>query len=220
MGIIKIAIDGPAGAGKSTIARQIARRLGFEYIDTGAMYRAVALKAVREGIDFRDSAKLEQMLENTEIDFENNNIMLDGEIVNDEIRTPQINQLVSGISEIKCVRDKLVEIQRAIGINKSVVMDGRDIGTNVFPDAQYKFFVNASTEERALRRWKEFKNKGFDVDFERIKEEIILRDQNDMNREHNPLKKAKDAVEVDTSNMNIEQAVNVIFSYLKNIGTY
>lgn len=214
MEIIKIAIDGPAGAGKSTIAKQVAQKLGVEYIDTGAMYRAVALKTIQTDIDYNNEEKLEQMLENTNIDFENNNIILDGRIVNNEIRTPEINQLVSKVSEIKRVREKLVEAQRMIAMNKSVVMDGRDIGTNVFPDAQYKFFVNASTEERALRRWKELKAKGFDVNLEKVKKEIIERDQNDMNRIYNPLKKAEDAIEIDTSDMDIDHVLGEIFSYL------
>lgn len=214
MEIIKIAIDGPAGAGKSTIAKQVAQKLGVEYIDTGAMYRAVALKTIQTDIDYNNEEKLEQMLENTNIDFENNNIILDGRIVNNEIRTPEINQLVSKVSEIKRVREKLVEAQRMIAMNKSVVMDGRDIGTNVFPDAQYKFFINASTEERALRRWKELKAKGFDVNLEKVKKEIIERDQNDMNRIYNPLKKAEDAIEIDTSDMDIDHVLGEIFSYL------
>ena len=199
--IIRIAIDGPSGAGKSTIAKAVAKKLGFDYIDTGAMYRAVGYKMTRDGIAADDTEKLKEMLQHTEIDFSNGVISLDGEDVSGKIRTPEMSTAASMCSAIPMVREKLVEEQRAMGRKKSVVMDGRDIGTNVFTDAQFKFFLTATAEERAKRRCLELKEKGEDVNFEDTLKDIEQRDYNDSHRALNPLRKADDAIEVDTTSM-------------------
>lgn len=205
-----IAIDGPGGAGKSTISRLTAEKLGIDYIDTGAMYRAAALKLNRKGMDPEDEAGIEAVMKDTDIDFEGGKVMLDGEDVTGLIRTPEISALASRYSAIGCVRAKLVELQRQMGRRKSVVMDGRDIGTNVFPDAEVKIYLTASPEERARRRCKEMEEKGEKTDFERVLEDINARDHQDMNRALNPLRKAEDAVELDTTDMSIEQVVRTI----------
>ncbi len=152
MGIIRIAIDGPSGAGKSTIAKAVADALGIDYIDTGAMYRAVGFKMDRDGVPFEEGTELSEMLAETDIDFVSGDIILDGVVVNDIIRTPEVSMLASKCSVLPSVRRKLVEIQRGMGERKSVIMDGRDIGTNVLTDAEYKIFLTASAEERARRR--------------------------------------------------------------------
>jgi cytidylate kinase len=210
--IFRIAIDGPSGAGKSTIAKAVAKALNIDYIDTGAMYRATGYKMDRDGIPFEEdeAGKLKQMLDSTDIDFSDGNIILDGEIVNDLIRTPEVSMLASKCSALPSVRAKLVEIQRGMGMRKSVIMDGRDIGTNVFPDAEFKFYLNAEPEERARRRYKEQIEKGMDVTFEQVLKDINQRDYNDMHRDLDPLRKAEDAVEVDTTHMTIEEVVGVI----------
>ena len=210
--IIRIAIDGPSGAGKSTIAKQVAAKLGIEYVDTGAMYRAVGLKMKTEGVSPEDIEGVKNVLEHTSIDFEQGVIRLDGEDVSGKIRTPEISAAASQYSALAPVREKLVQIQREIGHRKSVVMDGRDIGTNVFTDAQYKFFLTASAEERARRRFLELQEKGEKVVFEEILADIEKRDYTDTHRELNPLTKAEDAMEVDSTNMTIEEVVNTIYS--------
>lgn len=209
---IVIAIDGPAGAGKSTISKIIAKRLNIEYIDTGAMYRAAALKAANEGISLEDIDKIKNLLKNTDIDFVNGRIYLDGVDVSDKIRTPEISSLASSISAIPVVREKLVSLQRSMAKSKSLVMDGRDIGTNVLKDAKYKIFLTATVEERAERRYNEFCRKKVDVSFEDICKDIALRDKNDMEREINPLYKAEDAILVDTTGKKIEEVVNEILN--------
>ena len=209
--IIRIAIDGPSGAGKSTIAKQVAARLGIEYVDTGAMYRAVGLKMKTENVSPEDLERVNEVLENTSIDFDQGVIRLDGEDVSGKIRTPEISAAASQYSALAPVREKLVQIQREIGHRKSVVMDGRDIGTNVFTDAQYKFFLTATAEERARRRWLELKEKGEDVELSEILKDIEQRDYNDTHRALNPLCKAEDAMEVDSTSMTIEEVVDTIY---------
>lgn len=208
--IIRVAIDGPSGAGKSTIAKAVAKKMGIDYIDTGAMYRAVGYKVKQTGTDYQDAAAMQQMLDNTEIDFSGGNIILDGVIVNDEIRTNDMSMMASKVSAIPAVREKLVELQRKMGQTKSIIMDGRDIGTNVLTDAEFKFFMTASAEERADRRYKELIEKGQDVVYEQILEDIRQRDHNDMTRELNPLRKADDAIELDTTGMGIEDVTEFI----------
>lgn len=205
--IFRVAIDGPSGAGKSTIAKSVAKKLGIDYIDTGAMYRAIGYKASREGVSPEDDAALKDMLANTEIDFSEGNIILDGENVKDLIRTPEVSMLASKYSAIPAVREKLVELQRAMGQKKSVIMDGRDIGTNVLKNAEYKIYLTASAEERADRRFKELEEKGESQSYEAVLEDIKQRDHNDMTRKLNPLKKADDAVEIDTTGMGIDRVV-------------
>lgn len=205
--ILRIAVDGPSGAGKSTIAKAVAKKLNIDYIDTGAMYRAVGYKMLQKGVALTDIEGLQNMLDHTEIDFSQGNIYLDGTIVNDVIRTQEISKQASDCSAIGIVRKKLVDLQQKMGESKSVIMDGRDIGTVVFPDAEYKFYVTASAEERARRRYEELAAKGQDVNYDQVLIDINTRDHNDSTREITPLRKADDAVEVDTTEMNIEEVV-------------
>ena len=211
----KIAIDGPSGAGKSTIAKAVAKRLGIDYIDTGAMYRAIGYKMKEEGVSADQRDKLKTMLENTDIDFSEGNIILDGRIVNDEIRTSDMSKRASVCSALPEVREKLVQLQRGMGAAKSVIMDGRDIGSNVLKDAQYKFFLTASAEERADRRHRELLEKGEAISFDEVLEDIKKRDHNDMTRELNPLRKAEDALEVDTTGLSIEEVIDKILKEIK-----
>ncbi len=213
--VFRVAIDGPSGAGKSTIAKSVAKKLNIDYIDTGAMYRAVGYKMNREGIPFEECDQLQAMLDATDIDFVSGDIILDGEIVNSLIRTSEVSQLASKCSAIPMVRTKLVEIQRGMGARKSVIMDGRDICSNVLPNAEYKFFLTASAEERAERRHKELLEKGEDITFEEVLRDIRQRDHNDMTRAMNPLRKAEDALEIDSTGMNIEQVTEAILNEIK-----
>lgn len=208
--IFKIAIDGPSGAGKSTIAKAVARRLGIDYIDTGAMYRAIGLKMTRLGLAMEENRELQSMLDETDIDFHAGDVILDGVIVNDLIRTPEMSMAASACSALGMVRAKLVELQRGMGQKKSVIMDGRDICSVVLPDAEYKYYLTASAEERARRRTAELMEKGQKVDFAQVLADIQQRDYNDMNRAITPLKKAEDAVEIDSTDMSIEEVVEFI----------
>ena len=213
--ILRIAVDGPSGAGKSTIAKAIAKKLNIDYIDTGAMYRAVGYKMLQKGVALTDLEGLQTMLDDTEIDFSEGNIYLDGEIVNNYIRTEEISKQASDCSAIGMVRKKLVDLQQKMGESKSVIMDGRDIGTVVFPNAEFKFFITASAEERARRRYEELIAKGQEATFEQVLADLNTRDHNDSTREITPLRKADDAVEVDTTNMGIEEVVAHICSLME-----
>lgn len=208
--MIRIAIDGPGGAGKSTIAKLVGDKLGLEYIDTGAMYRAVGLKLNRKGIKPDDLISISNILEETTIDFVNGKIILDGDDVSDIIRTQEISKFASIYSQIPEVRSKLVDIQRRIAAGKSVIMDGRDIGTNVLTDAELKVFLTADSMVRARRRYDEFRSKGIKANLDDIHEEIKDRDYQDMNRKLNPLAQAEDAIMLDTSDMTIDEVVNTI----------
>ena len=208
--MIRIAIDGPGGAGKSTIAKLVGDKLGLEYIDTGAMYRAVGLKLNREGIKPDDLISISNVLEETTIDFVNGKIILDGDDVSDIIRTQEISKFASIYSQIPEVRSKLVDIQRRIAAGKSVIMDGRDIGTNVLTDAELKVFLTADSMVRARRRYEELRSKGVKANLDDIHEEIKDRDYQDMNRKLNPLVQAEDAIRLDTSDMTIDEVVNTI----------
>ena len=210
--MLRIAIDGPGGAGKSTIAKLVGDKLGLEYIDTGAMYRAVGLKLNREGIKPDDLISISNVLEETTIDFVNGKIILDGDDVSDIIRTQEISKFASIYSQIPEVRSKLVDIQRRIAAGKSVIMDGRDIGTNVLTDAELKIFLTADSMVRARRRYDEFRSKGIKANLNDIHEEIKDRDYQDMNRKLNPLVQAEDAIMLDTSDMTIDEVVNTIVS--------
>ena len=210
--MIRIAIDGPGGAGKSTIAKLVGDKLGLEYIDTGAMYRAVGLKLTRKGIKPDDLISISNILEETTIDFVNGKIILDGDDVSDIIRTQEISKFASIYSQIPEVRSKLVDIQRRIAAGKSVIMDGRDIGTNVLTDAELKIFLTADSMVRARRRYDEFRSKGIKANLDDIHEEIKDRDYQDMNRKLNPLVQAEDAIRLDTSDMTIDEVVNTIVS--------
>ncbi len=206
----KIAIDGPGGAGKSTIAKLIAKKLGIDYIDTGAMYRALGLKMLNLGMKFEDSQELRTLLEETEIDFRNGDIFLDGEVVSHLIRTPEVSMAASNVSAFAFVRKHMVAAQQKMGESKSVIMDGRDICTDVFPDAEYKYFVTADAEERAMRRYKELLEKGQNAVYEQVLADIKQRDHNDSTRAASPLKQAEDAELVDTTHMTIDEVVDYI----------
>ncbi len=210
-----IAVDGPAGAGKSTIAKLIADKLGINYIDTGAMYRAITYKCLKNNIDINNENDVIEIAKKCDIDFKENNIYLNGSLLKDEIRTMEVSNNVSNVAKIKEVRYLMVDIQRNIGKMNSVILDGRDIGSYVFPDADYKFFLVATPEERGNRRYKELKNKGYDVNLEEIIKDIIKRDEIDSNREFAPLVKATDAIEIDTTGKSIDDVVNSVLSYLK-----
>lgn len=211
----KIAIDGPGGAGKSTIAKLVAKKLKIDYIDTGAMYRALGLKMMNLGIDFADEEAIKELLTKTEIDFVDGEIILDGEVVSSLIRTPEVSMAASKVSAFAFVRKHMVAAQQKMGESKSVIMDGRDICTDVFPDAQYKYFVTANAEERARRRHKELLEKGQNAVYEQVLADIKERDHNDSTRAASPLKKADDAELLDTTNMTIDQVVNYICDKIK-----
>ena len=213
--MIRIAVDGPSGAGKSTIAKAVAQRLGIDYIDTGAMYRAIGYKMLKKGINVDDLEGIQRLLDTTEIDFSKGDIILDGQVINDLIRTPEISKQASSCSAVGIVREKLVDLQQKMGGAKSVVMDGRDIGTVVFPDAEYKFFITASPEERAKRRYNELIEKGQKVNYDQVLADITDRDHNDSTREITPLRKAEDAIEVYTTNMTIEEVIKYICNEMK-----
>ena len=207
-----IAVDGPAGAGKSTIAKLIAEKLNINYIDTGAMYRAITYKCLQNNIDINNEKEVINIAKNCEIDFKDNNIYLNGEILTDEIRTMEVSNNVSNVAKIKEVRYLMVDVQRNIGKVSSVILDGRDIGSYVFPNADYKFFLIATPEERGNRRYKELVNKGYDVNLEEIIKDIIKRDEIDSNREFAPLVKAEDAIEIDTTGKSINAVVQSVLS--------
>ena len=206
-----IAIDGPAGSGKSTIAKLIAEDLGLVYLDTGAMYRLVTLKALNEGI-LGDFEKIKKMLNNLNIDIKENGFYLDNVDVSDEIRKPIVSENVSDIAAIREVREKMVDLQRKFSESKNVILDGRDIGTVVFPNADVKIFLVADAKERANRRYKELVAKGENVRIEEIYENILKRDEIDSTRKESPLKKAEDAIEVDTTSKNIEEVKKEILN--------
>jgi cytidylate kinase len=216
-----IAIDGPAGAGKSTVAKILAKKLGFLYIDTGAMYRALTLKAIETKIDTQDTTRLIAMANNINIDLGNEQdgslrIFLDGRDVSGPIRQPNITRLVSDIAKIKEVREVMLGLQRRLGKLKSSVLDGRDIGTVVFPDADKKFYIDAQFPERVRRRYKELKEQGEDVTLKDIEDDLRNRDTIDSTREFAPLKKAEDAVYIDTTNMTIEEVVDRVLTEIKD----
>jgi len=217
---ITIAIDGPAGAGKSTISKIIAKELGFIYIDTGAMYRAVGLKAVRENLNTsKDIAEIVDMIKDIIVEIKhgehNQLIFLDGEDVTLQIRTPEVSIAASDVSAIPEVRIKLVDLQRKLAENDNVVMDGRDIGSNVLPNAMVKVFLTASTQERAKRRYDELIEKGTECDFDTVKSDIEYRDTNDSNRAFAPLKIADGAIVIDTSGNTLEESINLLLKTIK-----
>lgn len=211
-----IAIDGPAGAGKSTIAKIVSKKLGFIYIDTGAMYRAMAVHMTRKGVSGDDNAQIEENIDSADISigYENGEqvVYLNGENVNSQLRTEEVSAMASKTSANAKVREKLVELQRKQARTTNVVMDGRDIGTVVLPDAQLKVYLTAGTRVRAERRYKELIAKGTECNIDEIEADIKERDHRDMTRENSPLKKADDAVEIDSSYMTIEEVADKIIS--------
>ncbi|MCX7951980.1 MAG: (d)CMP kinase [Clostridiales bacterium] len=210
-----IAVDGPAGAGKSTISKLVAQKLGIEYIDTGAMYRAITLKLINNNVNFGDFDNVKKIVENTKVELVNGRVLLDGDDVSEEIRMPYVSTRVSEVAAMPIVRERLVYLQRLMAENTSVIMDGRDIGTNVLKNAEIKIFLTASVEERANRRYIEMQNKGVDITFEEICEDIRKRDTIDSTREVNPLRQAEDAILVDTTGKSIEEVVDEIISIIK-----
>jgi len=216
-----IAIDGPAGAGKSTIARLMAQRLGFLYVDTGAMYRALTLKLLRLGNDFSDKERITEIAGRTNIDLKrgssgNNLVFLDGNEVTDDIRAPEVTRAVFNIARLPAVRNIMVGLQRKFAETHDIVMEGRDIGTVVFPKAEKKFYLDANSTVRAKRRQIQLEEKGIPTDIEQLKRDIEDRDIKDKTRACGPLKKASDAVYIDTTFLNIEQVVNALMNYLSN----
>jgi len=213
--IYQIAIDGPSGAGKSTIAKRVAAVLKIDYIDTGAMYRAIGYKIKNENVDMHDEAALAAMLSGTDVDLHEGKVLLDGQDVSGRIRTPEMSKMASACSALPAVRAKLVELQRNMAKSKSVIMDGRDIGTNVLTDARFKIYLTASVEERARRRYKELTEKGETVTLEEVEADMRQRDYNDSHRQLNPLRKAEDAVEIDYTEMTMEEVVERILGMVK-----
>ncbi len=213
---INIAIDGPSASGKSTIAKELCKELDYKHIDTGAMYRCVALKVKQTGIDYEDEKALKKLLKEIKIDFTpEGGVLLDGKDVSKEIRTDDISMLASTVSTKKIVRTHLVKIQQQIAAGKGYVMDGRDIGTVVLPDAEVKIFLVASVETRAKRRFLENKQRGIKCNLRELKQEIVERDFQDTHRQHSPLKKAADAIEIDSSNMNIEEVTEAVLNIVR-----
>lgn len=218
--IYNIALDGPAGSGKSTIAKALAKDYNILYLDTGAMYRACGLKALRAGIDLKNSAEVENLLPTLNVCVEYRNgkqhTLLDGEDVSETIRENSVSLAASDISTHRAVREKMVEMQRQIAKKMSCVIDGRDIGSTVLPEATYKFFITADSKVRAMRRYKELASRGETVDFQSLHNEILLRDKQDSEREFSPLVCAEDALIIDTSDMTIEEVVAKIKSLIQS----
>jgi len=207
-----VAIDGPSSAGKSTVGKLLAKRLGYIYIDTGAMYRAMGWKAVRDGINLEDGRAIARFCDETMVDLSLNaggksHVLVDGIDVTEAIRTPEMSMMASAISAKQPVRERLVELQRSLGEKGGVVLEGRDVGTVIFPNAGAKFYLDADVRERGRRRWEEMRSKGETVDLEETIEAIRRRDHNDMNRDHSPLKKADDAVLIDSTGLSVDEVI-------------
>jgi len=215
-----IAIDGPAGSGKSTMARLLAKSLGYNYIDTGAMYRAFTLKAIRRGLDLNNTGDLDSLTEETEIDILNDSsgnikVMLDNEDVTRLLRTPELTGNIASIAKQKNIRQWMMNNQRRIGNRGKCVFEGRDIGTVVFPEVRHKFYLDAEFSERARRRHRELSEDGSEFPLEEVEKDLKVRDYKDMNREVAPLKRAEDAIYLDTTNMDIDEVVEKLLSYVK-----
>ncbi|QWG27438.1 (d)CMP kinase [Bacillus mycoides] len=218
---ISIAIDGPAAAGKSTVAKVVAKKLSYVYIDTGAMYRAITYAALEQKVDIENEEKLMEVVKNVNIEFQQGEntqlVFLNGQDVSEVIRTPDVTNRVSIVAKHRLVREEMVCRQQELAEKGGVVMDGRDIGTHVLPDAEVKIFMLASVEERAERRYLENMNKGFDSNLEQLKEDIARRDKLDSEREVSPLKKADDALELDTTSLSIEEVVQKIMGIVSGV---
>lgn len=214
-----VAIDGPAGAGKSTVAKRLAKELGYTYMDTGAMYRAFAWRVMEQGMDLSDERELRRVLQQTNIElvehFGRPGVLLNGVDVTDRIRTPELSQLASRVSTSKIVRERMVELQRAIGSQGGVVAEGRDIGTVVFPDAEVKIYLDASSQERARRRFEEFRGQGSRVTMEETVSEMEERDRRDKERDVAPLRKAEDALVIDSTDSAVDGVVERIMQEIK-----
>ncbi|SCC10754.1 (d)CMP kinase [Bacillus mycoides] len=218
---ISIAIDGPAAAGKSTVAKVVAKKLSYVYIDTGAMYRAITYAALEQKVDIENEEKLMEVVKNVNIEFQQGEntqlVFLNGQDVSEVIRTPDVTNRVSIVAKHRLVREEMVRRQQELAEKGGVVMDGRDIGTHVLRDAEVKIFMLASVEERAERRYLENMNKGFDSNLEQLKEDIARRDKLDSEREVSPLKKADDALELDTTSLSIEEVVQKIMGIVSGV---
>ena len=217
--MISIALDGPAGAGKSTVAKGVAKQLGFIYVDTGALYRTVGLKFLRDGYNTELECDIESVLKTIEVNIKfidgTQHVFLNGEDVSDEIRTPSASMMASAVSAKPPVRAFLLEMQRKLARENNVIMDGRDIGTVVLPDATLKFFVTASVSERADRRYRELKEKGMDINYDDIYKDIETRDYNDSHRDIAPLKPAEDSIIFDTTGNTLEESINKLLTIIK-----
>ena len=214
-----IAIDGPSGAGKSTLAKRLAKELGFVYLDTGAIYRALALKVLRRGVDLADDTRLADLIDSTEIDLQERDgrleVLLDGMDVAPEIRTPEVSQMASKVSALKIVRERLLDLQRDMARRASVVAEGRDIGTVVFPDAEVKIFLHASAEERARRRCAELRAAGRPADLAETLREMAERDKRDSERDLAPLRMADDALRIDSSTVGADELALGVLSEIR-----
>jgi len=217
MEMLRVAIDGPGGAGKSTIAKLVAEMFHLDYVDTGAMYRAVALKVSRSGVSEDDDAAIEEIVSRTKLDFDGSSILLDGEDVSSEIRTPEVSMWASKVSQKACVRELISKLSSDMANTRSLVMDGRDIGTNVIKDAEVKVFLTASSIVRAKRRYDQLVEAGKEADLDKIREQIEERDEQDITRELNPLTQAEDAVYLDTSDMTIDEVVEYIAELINKV---
>lgn len=217
--MISVAIDGPAGAGKSTVAKEVSEKLGYLYVDTGAMYRTLALACIRNNIDYKEEEKIVAICKGCKVNIEYVNgeqvMFLNDENVNKDIRTEQVSQMTSIISAYQGVRNTLIDMQRELAKTNNILMDGRDIGTFVLPNADVKIYLTASSKTRAMRRFKQLKEKGLEGSLEEIEKDIIERDNRDMNREVAPLKIAEDANFIDTSDMTQQEAVDRIIELIK-----
>lgn len=214
-----IAIDGPAGSGKSTVSKIVAKRSGLLYLDTGAMYRALTLKAMRSGVNLNDAEALTKLASVTELNLEMDGpvrVLLDGQDVSGAIRTVEVTNNIKYIARVPGVRHQMVRMQREIGRRRGAVLEGRDITTVVFPDARYKFYLDADPDERARRRHKEFVESGNDIGLDEIKKDVTARDESDMKRSVGPLKKSPDAIVIDTTKLTIEQVVERILGYMRS----
>ena len=214
-----IAIDGPAGSGKSTTSKLVAKKLGISHLDTGSMYRAITVHFIKNNYSL-DDIDISSVMDSIDLEISDSSdkesVFLNGEDVTDKLRSNEVSRLVSDVSSIKEIRAKMVQIQRSISSNKSIVIDGRDIGTVVFPDAKFKFFITASIESRAQRRFNELKDSDLNITLEQIEEDIRLRDHFDTTRDNSPLKKAEDAIIVDTTHLDISGQVNMILEIINN----
>lgn len=210
-----VAVDGPAGSGKGTLTKLVADKLNLQYIDTGAMYRCIALKMLEEGIGLEDTDKIKEILDGIEIDLQGPKVILNGRDVSKEIRTVEVANFTSPVSTIDFVRTKMVELQRGLGKEKDIIMEGRDIGTVVFPNADVKIYLDASAEERANRRLKQNKEKGINTSYEEILENIKSRDKNDKASNVGTFKQAEDAIYIDSTNLTIEEVTDRIVNIIK-----